>query len=116
MTADSASQKWTRITVEPELLRTLMQREDARPLRDMMVWLGLMAVFAGLTMLIWGSWWAIIPLYAYAVLYSTGSQAREHETGHGTAFKSKAFNKCFFELTSFMVLRESFLRTHQQRP
>ena len=44
MTADSASQKWTRITVEPELLRTLMQREDARPLRDMMVWLGLMAV------------------------------------------------------------------------
>ena len=112
MTADSASQKWTRITVEPELLRTLMQREDARPLRDMMVWLGLMAVFAGLTMLIWGSWWAIIPLYAYAVLYSTGSQAREHETGHGTAFKSKAYNKYFFELTSFMVLRESFLRTH----
>jgi fatty acid desaturase len=103
--------KWARIKLDPALLRELMRREDGRPMRDMLIWLGLIAIFAGITIYMWGSWWAIMPLYAYAVLYSTGSQSREHETGHGTAFKTKAYNQFFFELTSFMVLRESFLRT-----
>ena len=110
MTGKDAAHKWKRIKIDPVLLRQLMQREDRRPMRDMAIWLGLMAFFAGVTLYLWGSWWAVLPLYAYAVLYSTGSQSREHETGHGTAFKTKAYNQFFFELASFMVLRESFLR------
>ena len=109
--SDNADQKWTRIKVDPVLMRQLMTRQDARPMRDMLIWLGLMGLCAGMSIYMWGSGWAVLPLYAYAVLYSTGSQSREHETGHGTAFKTKAYNKFFFELTSFMVLRESFLRT-----
>ena len=109
--SDTAEKKWIRIKVDPVLMRQLMTRQDARPMRDMLIWLGLMGLCAGMTIYMWGSGWAVLPLYAYAVLYSTGSQSREHETGHGTAFKTKAYNKFFFELTSFMVLRESFLRT-----
>ena len=105
------NKRWVRLKVDPADLRPLMKREDARPFRDMFIWLALMGGFACLTCLLWGSWYAVIPLYVYSVLYSTGSQSREHETGHGTAFKTKALNKFFFELTSFMVLRESFLRT-----
>jgi len=60
-----------------------------------------MGGFASLTNLLWGSWHAIIPLYNYSILYSTGSQSREHEAGHGTAFKTKALNQLFFELTSY---------------
>ena len=109
--SDTAEKKWIRIKVDPVLMRQLMTRQDARPMRDMLIWLGLMGLCAGMTIYMWGSGWAVLPFYAYAVLYSTGSQSREHETGHGTAFKTKAYNKFFFELTSFMVLRESFLRT-----
>ena len=109
--SDTAEKKWIRIKVDPVLMRQLMTRQDARPMRDMLIWLSLMGLCAGMTIYMWGSGWAVLPLYAYAVLYSTGSQSREHETGHGTAFKTKAYNKFFFELTSFMVLRESFLRT-----
>lgn len=109
--SDTAEKKWIRIKVDPVLMRQLMTRQDARPMRDMLIWLGLMGLCAGMSIYMWGSGWAVLPLYAYAVLYSTGSQSREHETGHGTAFKTKAYNKFFFELTSFMVLRESFLRT-----
>ena len=105
------NKRWVRLKVDPSDLRPLMKREDARPFRDMFIWLTLMGGFACLTCLLWGNWYAVIPLYVYSVLYSTGSQSREHETGHGTAFKTKALNKFFFELTSFMVLRESFLRT-----
>lgn len=108
---DGQNERWVRVRVEPADLRPLMKREDIRPLRDIIIWLGLMGGFASLTGWLWGDWYAIIPLYIYSVLYSTGSQSREHETGHGTAFKTKALNQFFFELTSFMVLRESFLRT-----
>ena len=104
------SQKWARIKVPPELLKELSRREDSRPMRDMLIWLGLILFFAFFTIFLWGDWWGIIPLYAYSVLYSTGSQSREHETGHGTAFKTKIYNQFFFEVTSFMVLRETFLR------
>ena len=119
LTDDCPPPKWARIKLNPALLRELTRRQDGRPMRDMLIWLGLMAGFASFTIYLWGSWWAIMPLYVYAVLYSTGSQSREHETGHGTAFKTKAYNQFFFELTSFMVLRESFLRikshdTHHQ--
>ena len=110
MTGNTAPHKWKRIKIDAALLRQLTQREDRRPMRDMSIWLGLMAFFACVAIYLWGSWWAALPLYAYAVLYSTGSQSREHETGHGTAFKTKAYNQFFFELASFMVLRESFLR------
>lgn len=110
MTGNTAPHKWKRIKIDAALLRQLTQREDRRPMRDMSIWLGLMAFFACVTIYLWGSWSAALPLYAYAVLYSTGSQSREHETGHGTAFKTKAYNQFFFELASFMVLRESFLR------
>jgi fatty acid desaturase len=110
MTGNMAPHKWKRIKIDAALLRQLTQREDRRPMRDMSIWLGLMVFFACVTIYLWGSWWAVLSLYAYAVLYSTGSQSREHETGHGTAFKTKAYNQFFFELASFMVLRESFLR------
>ncbi|MGB1395026.1 MAG: fatty acid desaturase [Candidatus Puniceispirillaceae bacterium] len=110
MTGNTAPHKWKRIKIDAALLRQLTQREDRRPMRDMSIWLGLMAFFAYVTNYLWGSWWAALPLYAYAVLYSTGSQSREHETGHGTAFKTKKYNQFFFEITSFMVLRETFLR------
>ena len=111
VTQGSQHKKWTRIKVDPQLLKPLMVREDARPLRDMAAWLGLMGLCACVTILWYESWWFILPYYLYTVLYSTGSQSREHETGHGTAFKTKILNQFFFELTSFMVLRESFLRT-----
>ena len=68
------TQKWARIKVPPELLKELSRREDIRPMRDMLIWLGLILFFASLTIFLWGDWWAIIPLYCYSVLYSTGSQ------------------------------------------
>ena len=103
---------WVRIKVDPAELRELMRRQDGRPLRDFALYFGLLAGFAAATIMLWGSWPAVLPLLAYSILYSTGAQSREHETGHGTAFRTKWLNRLFFEITSFMVVRETFLRTH----
>ena len=106
------TETWVRIKIDPADLRELMQRQDARPLRDFALYFGLLAAFAAATIALWGSWWAACPLLAYSILYSTGAQSREHETGHGTAFRTKWLNRLFFEITSFMAVRETFLRTH----
>ena len=106
------TERWERVRVDPEDLRALMQRQDARPLRDFALFFGLLIGFAAVTIMLWGSWLAAIPLAGYSILYSTGAQSREHETGHGTAFRTKWLNRLFFEITSFMAVRETFLRTH----
>ena len=41
----------------------------------------------------------------YGVLYTSGSDARWHECGHGTAFKSAYLNKFFYSLACFMIMR-----------
>ena len=57
--------------------------------------------------LLWGSWWAILPYAVYAMLYASTSDSRWHETGHGTAFKTDWMNNVLYEIASFMVMRES---------
>ena len=39
------TQNWVRIKVPPELLKELSRREDIRPMRDMLIWLGLILFF-----------------------------------------------------------------------
>ena len=67
------NKRWVRLKVDPADLPPLMKREDARPFRDMFIWLALMGRFVCLTCLVWGSWYAVIPLYEYAVSSGTSS-------------------------------------------
>ena len=50
--------------------------------------------------------WGSIPFWLiYGVLYTSGSDARWHECGHGTAFKTLYLNKFFYQLACFMIMR-----------
>ena len=106
------TEKWARVKLDPKILKQCMQRTNTRPLFDMMSWLVLMGVFGWLAVEYWGSFAGFVYLFIYGVLYGSGSSAREHETGHGTAFKSKTLNRVFHEITSFCILRETFLRNY----
>ena len=106
------TEKWARVKLDSKTLKQCMQRTNTRPLFDMMSWLALMGVFGWLAVEYWGSFAGFFYLFIYGVLYGSGSSAREHETGHGTAFKSKTLNRIFHEITSFCILRETFLRNH----
>lgn len=106
------TEKWVRVKLDSDVLKQCMQRTNIRPLVDMISWLALMGVFGWLAVEYCGSFAGFIYLFIYGVLYGSASSAREHETGHGTAFKSKALNRIFHEITSFCILRETFLRNH----
>jgi len=97
---------WFRSEVPRKRMKELMRRSDYPAIRDTATWLGLMVMFAGLGIAFWGSWWAVPFFLAYGVLYGSTSDSRWHETGHGTAFKSRWLDEGLYQLASFMIMRD----------
>lgn len=98
---------WYQSPVPRAEMRKLLERQNWPGIRDCTVWFGLMGLFAWLTLQLWGSWWALLPYFGYAVLYGSTSDSRWHESSHGTVFKTDWLNNVLYEIASFMVMRES---------
>jgi Na+-transporting NADH:ubiquinone oxidoreductase subunit F len=99
--------KWYTSPVPKQVMRELLERRDGPAIRDTLIWFGLIGASGLCGYLLWGTPWAIIPFLIYAVLYASTSDARWHESSHGTAFKTDWMNNALYEIASFMVLRES---------
>ena len=91
--------------VPRKVMKDLMQRSDRRALIDTIVWLGLLALSAAGGVYFWGSWTCVPLFFVYGTLYESASDARWHECGHGTAFKTRWMNDVIYEIASFMVMR-----------
>lgn len=102
-----AEADWYTSPVPKDKLRSLLQRRDWPGIRDSIIYFGLIVGFGYLTYTLWGSWWALIPMMCYGILWASASDARWHESSHGTAFKTDWLNNLLYEVASFMVLRES---------
>jgi fatty acid desaturase len=104
--AGLAGADWFRSEVPRRRMKELMRRSDYPAIRDTAIWIGLMIMFAGLGIAFWGRWWAVPFFLAYGVLYGSTSDSRWHETGHGTAFKSRWLDEALYQLASFMIMRD----------
>jgi fatty acid desaturase len=104
--AGLAGADWFRSEVPRRRMKELMRRSDYPAIRDTAIWIGLMVMFAGLGIAFWGSWWAVPFFLAYGVLYGSTSDSRWHETGHGTAFRSRWLDEALYQLASFMIMRD----------
>ena len=102
-----ADAKWYASPIPKEQMRELLERRDGPALRDTALWFGLLFAFGVAAIALWGTWWAIIPLALYGVIYASTSDSRWHESSHGTAFKTDWMNNALYEIASFMVCRES---------
>lgn len=102
-----AEAEWYQCPVPPETMRRLLERRDGPAIRDTLIWFALLFGTAYATYLLWGTWWTVLPYLAYCVLYAQTSDSRWHESGHGTAFKTDWMNRALYEISSFMVKRES---------
>jgi len=102
--ADAA---WYQTPIPKDKLRELLVRKNAPAIRDSIIWFGLIFISGYLVFLYWGSWFVIFPYIVYSVLYASSSDSRWHESSHGTAFKSDWMNNLLYEISSFMVFRQS---------
>ena len=99
------SAEWYHTDVPRKDLKELMKRSDGPAIRDTIIWLGLMVVFAAAAIYLWPSSWAALPLLAYGVLYGSATDSRWHECGHGTAFKTPWMNDAVYHVACFMIMR-----------
>ncbi|MGC1330345.1 fatty acid desaturase family protein [Pseudomonas sp.] len=101
-----ASATWYQSPVPRKQMKELMQRRNGPALRDTGLWLLALLATGAAGCWLWGSW-ACVPLFfAYGVLYGSAANARWHEAGHGTAFKTRWLNDVVYHIASFMILFE----------
>lgn len=100
-----ANARWYTSPISRQRLKQLMQRRNGPAIRDTLLWFFLLAATGTLGWLTWGTWWAVPAFAAYGVLYSSTSDSRWHECGHGTAFKTPWMNEFVYQIASFMVVR-----------
>ncbi|RRW40401.1 fatty acid desaturase [Pseudomonas luteola] len=97
---------WYQCPIPRKRMKQLMQRRDGPALRDTALWLLLLGVTGYGGYYFWGSYTCIPFFFAYGVLYGTAANSRWHETGHGTAFKTRWLNDVVYYIACFMVMYE----------
>jgi fatty acid desaturase len=100
-----AAAEWYHTELSRKEMKALMQRRDGPAIRDTIVWLAAMVIFAGVGVWLWPSWWSAPFWLAYGVLYGSASDSRWHECGHGTAFRTQWMNDAIYRLACFMIMR-----------
>ena len=101
--------EWYRAPIDPDRLKALMVRRNGRPAFDAVLWLALLGGAGTLSFLTLGSWWAVPAFAVFGTLWGGSGDARWHENGHGTAFRSRWANDVMYNIASFMMLREPTL-------
>ena len=107
--AGLADADWYRPPIDADRLRTLMERTDWRAAGDTALWFFLLVATGTAAFLSLGTWYAIPAFAAFGALYGGSADARWHENGHGTAFRTKWANDVVYNIASFMLLREPTL-------
>lgn len=102
-----ANADWYQSPVDREKMRSLLTRKDGPAIIDTLIWFGLIGLSGYLVYKWWGHWYAILPYIIYSILYASSSDSRWHESSHGTAFKTDWLNNALYEISSFMVFRQS---------
>lgn len=98
---------WYSCPIDRKTLKSLMQRSDSKGLADFGLWIVLLVASGYAAFLSWGTWWAVPAFLVFGTIYSS-SEARAHELGHGTPFKTRWLNELFYHVCSFMTLREAY--------
>jgi fatty acid desaturase len=101
-----AQAQWYRTDVPRKRMKELMHRSNGPAIRDTLLWIGLLVLFGGLGVYLWFSVWSLLSFAVYGVLYGSASDARWHECGHGTAFRTRWMNTVVYNLACFMIMRD----------
>lgn len=100
-----AAADWYHSDMSRKEMKTLMKRADGPAIRDTVILFGAMVLLAGTGIALWPAWWSAPVWLAYGVLYGSAMDSRWHECGHGTAFKTRAYNDWLYQLASFCMMR-----------
>ena len=92
---------WYKIQVDRKELKKLYKRNDLEGFKHIFIFFSSLILIGIMCINSYGSWWFILFYLCYCTLWG-GADAIWHECGHGTAFKTRAYNDIFYQIASFM--------------
>jgi fatty acid desaturase len=101
-----ASAEWYKTPIDRKRMKELMKRSDGPATRHTLIWLAILIGTGVAGVVTWRSWWSLPIFFVYGTFYGSTADARWHETGHGTAFKTDWKNQAVYQIACFMLLRE----------
>ena len=100
------SAEWYKPPVPRERLKALMKRSNFPALWHALLWFSLIAASGAVAYLVWPTWWAVPAFFVYSTILVGSADARWHECGHRTAFKTEWLNNAIYHFAAFNLLRE----------
>lgn len=100
-----AKAQWYQTPIPRKRMKELMRRDDWHAAINFGIWITALVASGVGGVLTWGTWWAVPFFFVYGTLYGSTADARWHECGHGTAFKTRWINDVIYQVASFMILR-----------
>ncbi len=97
--------EWYTCPIPRKRMKELMKRKNGPAIRDTIIWFAALLITGVIAYRAWGTWWAVPAFAVYGVLWGTCGDSRQHESGHGTPFKTPWMNEALYQITSFMILR-----------
>lgn len=98
--------EWFIPHVDRGTMKALMTRRNWPASRDTICWIVLLVASGWWAYTVWGTVWAAPAFAIYGVMYGSASDARWHECGHRTAFRSRLANDVVYHVAAFMDFRE----------
>ncbi len=96
---------WWQPKIDKKVYKQLCQRSDAKAWFHTILYFGLLFITGLIAIYSWGTWYAIPAFILYGSVYAC-SNARWHEYGHRTVFKSRKLNDFFYYISSFIAFFE----------
>jgi len=96
---------WYKSALPRSAMKELMARRDARAIGDTILWYALTLGAGAVAYVSLETPWAIPAFLLYGTLYAGPADSRWHETGHGTAFRTRWMNDLLYQVASFQVMR-----------
>ena len=102
---DLSNKDWWQPKIDKKEYKKLCQRSDTKAWFHTILYFSILILTGYLAVLSWGTWYAIPAFFLYGSVYAC-SNARWHEYGHRTVFKTRKLNDFFYYISSFLAFFE----------
>ena len=97
---DQNMKTWFKPKIDPKTLKELTKRKDSPGWINTITYFAVLIISGYMAFLSWGTWWALPAFFIYGTIYAF-SNARWHEYGHRSVFKTRWLNDLFYYISSF---------------
>tara|TARA_B110000483_G_scaffold57847_1_gene72375 strand:- start:48 stop:1052 length:1005 start_codon:yes stop_codon:yes gene_type:complete len=97
---DQNMKTWFKPKIDPKTLKELTKRKDSPGWINTITYFAVLIMSGYIAFLSWGTWWALPAFFIYGTIYAF-SNARWHEYGHRSVFKTRWLNDLFYYISSF---------------